>query len=37
MIKTRALTKRYGRVTAVDAVDLEVRAGDRYGDRKSVV
>jgi ABC-2 type transport system ATP-binding protein len=31
MITTRALTKRYGRVTAVDAVDLEVRAGDRYG------
>ena len=31
MIATRALTKRYGRVTAVDAMDLEVRAGDRYG------
>jgi ABC-type multidrug transport system ATPase subunit len=31
MITTRALTKRYGRLTAVDAVDLDVRAGDRYG------
>ncbi|WP_410673051.1 ABC transporter ATP-binding protein [Amycolatopsis sp. cmx-4-68] len=31
MIVTRALTKRYGRTLAVDAVDLEVRAGDRYG------
>jgi ABC-2 type transport system ATP-binding protein len=31
MIATRAVTKRYGRVTAVDRVDLEVRAGDRYG------
>jgi ABC-2 type transport system ATP-binding protein len=31
MITTRALTKRYGRVTAVNAVDLDVREGDRYG------
>nr|AHE14863.1 ABC transporter family protein [uncultured bacterium] len=31
MIVTRALTKRYGRVVALDAVDLEVREGDRYG------
>ena len=31
MITTVALTKRYGRVTAVDTVDLEVREGDRYG------
>jgi ABC-type multidrug transport system ATPase subunit len=31
VITTRALTKRYGRITAVDAVDLEVREGDRYG------
>ncbi len=31
MIVTRALTKRYGAVTAVRSVDLEVRAGDRYG------
>ncbi len=31
MIVTRALTKRYGRVLAVDGVDLDVRAGDRYG------
>jgi ABC-2 type transport system ATP-binding protein len=31
MIVTRGLTKRYGRVLAVDAVDLEVREGDRYG------
>jgi len=30
-IRTRALTKRYGAVTAVRAVDLEVREGDRYG------
>ncbi len=31
MIRTHALTKRYGRLTAVDGVDLEVREGDRYG------
>ncbi len=31
MIVTRNLTKRYGRVLAVDQVDLDVRAGDRYG------
>jgi len=31
VIRTRALTKRYGAVTAVRSVDLEVRAGDRYG------
>ncbi|HEY3470969.1 MAG TPA: ABC transporter ATP-binding protein [Amycolatopsis sp.] len=31
MIATHALTKRYGRTVAVDAVDLEVREGDRYG------
>ena len=31
VILTRGLTKRFGRVTAVDGVDLEVRAGDRYG------
>jgi ABC-type multidrug transport system ATPase subunit len=31
MIVTRALTKRYGRTVAVDAVDLQVRQGDRYG------
>jgi ABC-2 type transport system ATP-binding protein len=31
MISTVDLTKRYGRVLAVDAVDLEVAAGDRYG------
>ncbi|TML31707.1 MAG: ABC transporter ATP-binding protein [Actinobacteria bacterium] len=31
MITTVALTKRYGRVTAVDTVDLDVREGDRYG------
>jgi ABC-type multidrug transport system ATPase subunit len=31
MISTRALTKRYGAVTAVQSVDLEVREGDRYG------
>jgi len=31
MIVTRGLTKRYGRVLAVDHVDLDVRPGDRYG------
>ncbi len=31
MIETRQLTKRYGAVLAVDRVDLDVRAGDRYG------
>ena len=31
MIVTRDLTKRYGRIVAVDAVDLDVREGDRYG------
>ena len=31
MIVTRALTKRFGSLTAVDAVDLDVRPGDIYG------
>ncbi len=31
VIATRALTKRYGKVRAVDGIDLEVRAGDVYG------
>jgi ABC-type multidrug transport system ATPase subunit len=31
VIRTRALTKRYGSVTAVRSVDLGVREGDRYG------
>ena len=31
MIITRALVKRYGPVTAVRSVDLDVREGDRYG------
>jgi len=31
VIVTHALTKRYGRTVAVDAVGLEVREGDRYG------
>ena len=31
MITTRELVKRYGRITAVDGVDLDVRAGDVYG------
>jgi ABC-type multidrug transport system ATPase subunit len=31
VIRTRALSKRYGALRAVDAVDLEVRAGDVYG------
>ncbi|MBP2319966.1 ABC-2 type transport system ATP-binding protein [Kibdelosporangium banguiense] len=31
MITTRALTKRYGSIVAVNAVDLQVAEGDRYG------
>src|SRR6185437_6259591 len=31
VIRTRELTKRYGAVTAVRSVDLDVREGDRYG------
>src|SRR5690349_7023180 len=31
VIVTRGLTKRFGRVTAVEDVDLEVAAGERYG------
>ena len=31
VIRTRALTKRYGELRAVDAIDLEVREGDVYG------
>jgi ABC-type multidrug transport system ATPase subunit len=31
VIVTHGLTKRYGRVLAVDSVDLTVREGDRYG------
>lgn len=31
MILTHGLTKRFGRTLAVDAVDLHVREGDRYG------
>ena len=31
MITTRALTKRYGSVCAVQSVDIDVREGDRYG------
>ncbi len=31
VIRTRGLTKRFGRITAVDALDLEVREGDIYG------
>jgi ABC-type multidrug transport system ATPase subunit len=31
MIITRSITKRYGTVLAVDGIDLDVRAGDRYG------
>ncbi len=31
MIRTHALTKRFGTVTAVDGVDLDVREGDVYG------
>ncbi len=31
VISTRALVKRYGKVRAVDGIDLDVRAGDVYG------
>ncbi len=31
MIRTQGLTKRYGRVLAVDGVDLDVQEGDVYG------
>ena len=31
VIRTEGLTKHYGRITAVDSVDLEVREGDVYG------
>ena len=31
MIRTEAVTKRFGPVLAVDGVDLDVREGDRYG------
>lgn len=31
MITTQGLTKRYGKLTAVDEVDLDVRSGDIYG------
>jgi ABC-type multidrug transport system ATPase subunit len=31
MIVTKDLTKSYGRTVAVDGVDLQVQAGDRYG------
>jgi ABC-2 type transport system ATP-binding protein len=30
-VETHQLTKRYGKLTAVDALDLEVRAGEVYG------
>ena len=31
MIRTRALTKKFGPITAVDGIDLDVREGDVYG------
>jgi ABC-type multidrug transport system ATPase subunit len=31
MIRTQSLTKRFGSLTAVNSVDLDVRAGDIYG------
>jgi ABC-2 type transport system ATP-binding protein len=31
VIRTRGLTKRYGKQTVVDAIDLDVRPGDRFG------
>lgn len=31
MVRTRGLVKRYGRLVAVDGIDLDVRAGEIYG------
>jgi len=31
VIRTHGLTKRYGKITVVDGIDLDVRPGDRYG------
>ena len=31
MIRTEGLVKRFGRITAVDGIDLDVRTGDVYG------
>ncbi len=31
VLKTRALTKRFGKLVAVDRIDLDVRRGDLYG------
>ena len=31
MIRTSGLTKKYGKLTVVDGVDLDVRPGDRFG------
>src|SRR3954452_1975034 len=31
VIRTEGLTKRFGRITAVDSLDLDVREGDVYG------
>jgi len=31
VIEARGLTKRYGRITAVDAIDLDIRRGEVYG------
>lgn len=31
MIRTEGLTKRYGKITVVEDLDLDVRPGDRYG------
>ena len=31
VIRTRGLVKRYGRVRAVDGIDLDVQQGDVYG------
>ena len=31
VVRTTGLVKRYGTLTAVDGIDLDVRAGDRYG------
>lgn len=37
MVKITGLTRRFGDVTAVDNIDLEINPGELFSDRKSVV